>query len=135
MSYERVVAARGKLDETKAVAERIGEPGHSPKGSVLRTVLDLCPRPRRLEGRRIEIRDDDVDVDGRPMPLVAARLAAGTDGPWFLSQEIQRHGPSEELQDVGAEAASDREAECVHVEAFGHGEIGHVDVQEDHRMT
>src|SRR5262249_26858916 len=134
-SHERVVAARGKLDQAEAVAERVSKRRDAPEGDGLWALLDACAGARRACGCGVEILHDHVSMNRRPVTLVGARLAAGADGPRRLAQEIEPHRPPEDFHDIRSEAAADFQAEGLHVEAFGLREIGHIYVEKYHRMT
>ena len=76
------------------MAERIGQHGDPSVGRVLGRGLELgAGRDSALDGG-VDVVDDDVGMDGRPVPAVAPGVTAGADRAGILGQEIDRRRPA-----------------------------------------
>jgi hypothetical protein len=64
------------------------------------------------------------------VPAGAPRIVAGADRAGVLGQQIDRRRPAQQLDEAGAEAATDLESECLGVEAGAGFDVGHVDVEQ-----
>src|SRR5690606_8062801 len=91
----------------------------------------------RVVGRGLDVVDDEVEMHGRPMPVVASRVVRRLrcPGARSLREQVDRRGSPEELDAELAEAPARRQAEGRAVEPLRAGEIVDIDVDQHVHRT
>ena len=90
------------------MAERVGEPGDAAPGVVGDVGLEDRPGHDAAVARGRQIVDDKVEVDRRPVAVVAALAVLGPGG---LLEQVDRRAAAQQLEPDRSEPAADGEAE------------------------
>ncbi len=112
------------------MAEGIGQHGDPAIGRILGWGFEPGARRDGAFDGGVDVVDDDVGVDWRPVSAVAARIATGAHRAGILAQQVDRRRPTHELDEVGAEAAGNLEVEGRGVEAQGGFDVWHIDIEQ-----
>jgi hypothetical protein len=77
------------------MAERIGQHGDPAIGRVLGRDLELGARRDSAFDGGVDVVDDDVGMDRRPVPAVAPWVATRADRARRLGQQVDRCRPAQ----------------------------------------
>src|SRR3712207_6631334 len=123
-----VVAAVQELYEAKTVAERVGHHGEAAPVRRFGGRFLLCSGGDGGLGGQVNGDHHEVQVDGRPVAIVAAGLSCCGSGlaACWLGQKVDRGVGAEEFGAALAEAAANCKAEGVAVEADRRLKLRHV---------
>jgi hypothetical protein len=95
------MAGTGKLDRIKSIAEGIGHIGDAPIFAQLDGAIERAAEREQPRHRGVEITDDEIEMNRRPVPLVAARhlsAAEVCDGGAIGEKEDGTLAPSSSIQ-------------------------------------
>src|SRR5688500_1644649 len=125
-----VIAGLVELDQAEAVAERVREHRQPAVGRVAGLAFLDGAGGGGSGDRRVHVDDDEVGMDGAPVPLVAPDVAAGgTDRrAGILAEEVDGHLAADQLDEAPIEAPPDLEPESGGLEGDSLLHVGDGDV-------
>jgi hypothetical protein len=114
------------------VAERVGEVRDPPPDLIQGLAFARRARGDCALHRRVEVVDDEIEVNGRPVAGVAPRRGRGERrAPGLLLEQEHARRRTDELHGSRAEASTRPEPERARVELDALLEIGNVEVHEE----
>jgi hypothetical protein len=113
-----VIPLAFELKEAEAVAEGIVKQGEAAVGVLAWRSLDYGTGGHCAGKGCVEIRDDEVEVERRPVPSIVARLPSSLEGRAAagLEQQVNRSFCPKQLDEAGIETPPDAELERGRVE-------------------
>jgi len=128
---ELVVALAFELEEAEAVAEGIVQEREAAVWLLTRSCLDNGAGSPRSSNSCVEISDDEVQVEWRPMSSVGAKLRRPFEGlgTRHFQQQIDWSLRPQQLDKSGVETPTDAELERLRVERDGAFHV--IDIQID----
>jgi hypothetical protein len=125
-----VIAAAKELDQTEAVAERVGQDGDVAPNLDLGFALELGAGSKSARQGGLDIIDDQIEMHGGPVTRVAARFIPSADRAFRFFEQVEPNRQAGELSGPGAQAARDDQSKRPSIESDGFGQIGDVDVDQ-----
>src|SRR5262249_6375958 len=118
LANDLVIPVPPELDQTEPVTERIGQVGDVPPLVGLDLSFKLCARGFRPLHCRLNIRNDEVQVNWGPMASIITPLwhAGRSRTAGGLGQEVDRRRGAEHFGDALAQTASESQPQSTAIE-------------------
>lgn len=114
------------------MTERIVQEREAAIGVLRRRFLQDGPVIERQSERGVEIVDDEIQVNRRPMSVVRAELLSSFEGlrACRFEQQIDGHFSPQQLDKLVIETAADAEPQRLRVEGDGALHVVHVQIDQ-----
>ena len=127
---EFVIAFAFELQETEAVTEGIVQQREAAVSVLARRCLENGARSERSRNGCVEVSDDEVQMKGRPMSSVAAKLRSPFEGlaARGFAQQIDWRLCAQQF-DESVEAPTDVQRKRLGIESGGAFDVIHVQIE------